>query len=251
MNLEFIHREQMLRHLQSTFRKFKLQRQHLSTYYDSQSGIHVTRNDNFQLHDINTFITQDLHSTTTKQLTTVQPNDAITPASISIDISMTSTSNTMFHHLKNQDKLIETIKSSGYCKANLINCFEASPNDVQLIAAIIADAEVDVICLCDTSGKIPQDEEDAADLLQDYIEAVTWLDVVGVPLVDRIGLRLFPNENSQEIVKYIMQGGDWRELPMIRHWDVDEKGVIGLKTEDVKNVLLEIDRPDACRGGGV
>ena len=249
----------MLRHLQTTFKKFKLQRQHLSklqrqhlsTYYDSQSGIHVTRNDNFQLHDINTFITQDLHSTTTKQLTTVQPNDAITPASISIDISMTSTSNTMFHHLKNQDKLIETIKSSGYCKANLINCFEASPNDVQLIAAIIADAEVDVICLCDTSGKIPQDEEDAADLLQDYIEAVTWLDVVGVPLVDRIGLRLFPNENSQEIVKYIMQGGDWRELPMIRHWDVDEKGVIGLKTEDVKDVLLEIDRPDACRGGGV
>ena len=249
----------MLRHLQTTFKKFKLQRQHLSklqrqhlsTYYDSQSGIHVTRNDNFQLHDINTFITQDLHSTTTKQLTTVQPNDATTPASISIDISMTSTSNIMFHHLKNQDKLIETIKSSGYCKANLINCFEASPNDVQLIAAIIADAEVDVICLCDTSGKIPQDEEDAADLLQDYIEAVTWLDVVGVPLVDRIGLRLFPNENSQEIVKYIMQGGDWRELPMIRHWDVDEKGVIGLKTEDVKDVLLEIDRPDACRGGGV
>ena len=68
--------------------------------------------------------------------------------------------------------------------------------------------------------------------------------------MDRIAIRL-NRASNKEVVQMIAEGGDWREMPMIRHWDTCETGEHGLKTDLVRSVLLKHgERPDACRGGG-
>jgi hypothetical protein len=223
-----------------------IRRRLLSTYYDSQSGMHITRSHSFSLTDISTGISTDLNAKTLN----IFKSDRHTPTTnsgVSINIDMPFYNN----NITDTVKLIQAAKSQHLqVKANIIDAFSASSSDIQSIAGVIADAEVDIITLCDTSGLLSQDIEDAADVLQDYFEAVTWLDVVGTPLVDRIAIRLNASSNK-EVVQMIAEGGDWREMPMIRHWDTCETGEHGLKTELVRSVLLKYgERPDACRGGG-
>ena len=229
----------------------------LSTYYDSQSGIHVTRSNSISLHDITTGITnldlstastatlQYQHATNLLDLETSAAADTVDGVSIDIVLSTFTANRTSVV------ELIGAAKSHQLSvRANLLSAFEATPNHVQLVAGILADAQADIICLCDTTGTLSSDEEDAADTLQEFFEAVTWLDVVGLPIVDRLALRLNANSNV-DVVKMVALGGDWREMPMIRHWDTDEVGKVGMETALVRDILLEHgDRPDACRGGG-
>ena len=221
------------------------------SYYDSQSGIQVTRrSSDFSLHCTSTGVRT---CTTTNETTTFIPVTSLKDlrstdehvGGVSLEIPMTT-------FLEQRATLVELIKASKardlLVRTTLLETFSCSPVDVQLAAGVIADANADVICLCDRDGCLQNgDTEEAVDVMQEILEAVTWLDVEGTPIVDRLALRLGGKKSKKsssmeqqlELLRMVVMGGDDEMgivLPVIREFDIDDHDMYNGFTS--KNVLL-------------
>ena len=234
------------------------------SYYDSQSGIQVTRGSDFSLHCTSTGVrtnTRTNEKTTFIPVTSLKdlPSTDEQVGGVSLEITMTT-------FLEQRATLVELINASKarnlLVRTTLLETFSCSPVDVQLAAGVIADANADVICLCDRDGYLQNgDTEEAADVMQEILEAVTWLDVEGTPIVDRLALRLGGKEKSKkskkskksssmeqqlELLRMVVMGGDddmGIVLPVIREFDIDDHDMYnGFTSENVLLVLTQAGR---------
>lgn len=95
-------------------------------------------------------------------------------------------------------ELARAARSAGLrMRVNILDAFgdEADPDpdpegDLQLIAAQLADEGCETIILDDRRGHLGTVADQAPERLERALEAITWCDVVGLPMSDRVGLRL-------------------------------------------------------------
>ncbi|KAF0686877.1 Aste57867_21351 [Aphanomyces stellatus] len=111
-------------------------------------------------------------------------------------------------------------------KATLKNAFASSDVTIQLAGSLLADAGASIITLDDV-----EDLADEDTLLEAY-EALTWCDVVGLPMKQRVGFR--PASDATFLEELLNQAAVELE---IKHFDVCVYGKEGPAAEDLVGVL--------------
>jgi hypothetical protein len=204
------------------------------TYYDSQSGTHVERNLDFHLYsssasldtNLSTGVSIPYHSIRTLQQLQQLPVDSSSSGSasgVTLDLDIST-----FHD--HRTTIVELIaeakaKKNTVVRINLLNVFRYEPQEIQTISGILFDTNVDVLVLDDQHAQVlclDDDVEDALYLLQEMLESLTWLDVVGTPVLDRLCLCVDVNvERNRALVESVLNGGDEDlgiVLPVVRRW---------------------------------
>ncbi|OQR99777.1 hypothetical protein THRCLA_21790 [Thraustotheca clavata] len=191
-----------------------------TSYYDSQSGQHVEYTNAIQIHalgDENSPTIEGLASLTIPSAIKmhellpknilVSSEDTSHGFNIALDVSCTADRATWDAIIAKSAKAVELKKQ---VKITLLDALDASPYDVQLLGSLLADAGVNILTL---STGISTD----TDALEEVYEALTWSDVVGLPMKQRVGLRTAPEE-AQELLEFAATTLE------IKHYDVCFKG---------------------------
>ncbi|CAK4081753.1 unnamed protein product [Aphanomyces euteiches] len=231
----------MLPRIQRAVRQPLLARAHgtVVSYYDSQSGQHVTYTDSVRVHGIvdeattapSALEVRGLDSLEVSKESWLSPsirqvlgedkpiyiksNDATPRGALAVDLSCESPRETWNDHLA---QCAAATKLGFAVKAVLKNAFATNDVTIQLAGSLLADAGAHLIILDDTDNLTDEDN-----LLEAY-EALTWCDVVGLPMKQRVGLRLSQDLSSpQELLQYALTDIH------IRHFDVSVHGKQGLQ----------------------
>lgn len=92
-------------------------------------------------------------------------------------------------------------KNQQLVKINLVGAGELDPIKVQLAASLFADAGCDYFFIC-TPGDV-----ESSELLEELWEALVGCDVAGVPMKQRLGLRLLCQEAPDEVMETLKKIG--------------------------------------------
>ena len=112
-------------------------------------------------------------------------------------------------------ELARAAKAAGLrVRASLLDAFgaDADPDpdpegDLQLIAAQLADEGCEAIILDDRRNHLGTVAEEAPERLERALEAATWCDVVGVPMSERVGVRLAGTPAGLEMTLHALSLG--------------------------------------------
>ncbi|KDO17396.1 hypothetical protein SPRG_17120 [Saprolegnia parasitica CBS 223.65] len=209
----------------------------VTSYYDSQSGQHVRYSDAIQVHGL------QLPAPGVKGLASVTLTTPIdVPAAVATHMYLTS--NVAPHALalgvscaasrREWDDAIAIAAAvtslARPVKVTLLDPFAGNPYDVQLLGSLLADAGVTVLTL--NTGS-----ENDSDLLEEVFEALTWSDVVGLPMKQRIGLRSL----DSDLVSFAAGS------LAIKHYDVCFDGADAMTPAGLTDVLADAGLPHSLQ----
>ena len=192
-----------------------------SSFYDSQSGRHITLDEWVRLYDLTAPATE-LASVDSADDLPASGGVLLTLAARGTEVEGRAEAVVIAQAAKARDMPVRALIS------NAFGCEEhgsTDPNVLQLVAAELADVGVDVITLGDQEVREGTTVAAAArlrshspatrvcahpppplscrsqgfgneDALEEAVEAICWNDVVGVPLSHRLGLRAAPTEEG-------------------------------------------------------
>ncbi|ETV70762.1 hypothetical protein H257_13848 [Aphanomyces astaci] len=201
------------------------------SYYDSQSGQHVTYTDAIHIHGLH-FGSLDEVTTSVQGLDSITATHANiktlplehgkpvyltyppwTPSSssppLAVNLSCTSPREDWNDVLA---QCAAATKLGLPIKATLAHAFASSDVTIQLAGSLLADAGVGIITLDDSVDQLADEDN-----LLEAFEALTWCDVVGLPMKQRIGFRGSAH-TSEDLLLLAVQEHE------IKHFDVCLQG---------------------------
>ncbi|RHY29858.1 hypothetical protein DYB32_004798 [Aphanomyces invadans] len=224
------------------------------SYYDSQSGQHVTYTDAIHVHGLVFSPPTTIKPTTAlglDSITVADPawKDALvslahdkpiylmyppwTPSlsPLAVDLSCTSPREDWDDVL---EKCTAASKLGLPVKATLTHAFASTDVTIQLAGSLLADAGVGIITLDDSVDKLADQDN-----LLEAFEALTWCDVVGLPMKQRIGFRGSPLASEDLLLQAIQEHE-------IKHFDVCLQG--GAYALDLLQLTRALDAAGASHG---
>ncbi|OQR83370.1 hypothetical protein ACHHYP_14785 [Achlya hypogyna] len=199
----------------------------ITSYYDSQSGQHVRYSDAIQIHCIGA------PAAGVRGLASVTlPSPATLPATVAARIYLTSPlpahdvalSVSCTTGRESWDTVLAAASAATSAqravKVVLSDAMVANPYDVQLLGSLLADSGATVLTL--DAGN-----ESDTDVLEEVFEALTWSDVAGLPMKQRIGLRA----SDEGLLEFAVTG------LLVKHFDVCCTGTHGPRPATVAGIL--------------
>jgi len=230
-----------------------------TTYYDSQSGLHITFSDEIKVHasaqslPLPAAVSGLASITLPRGQISVERAESkktpiFVPTSSEADIqsahAMGAHCSVVLDCSSARESWDETLAicASGHAaglqvKATLQGSLDVDPSKLVLAAELLADAGVEIIVLQVESDF---DEDDMAEA----VEALVGSDVAGLPMKQRIGICILPESPDSKLVDAI----DFAASNLgVKHLVTDFAGCLGPRPQEIKQVLSKAELPHSFK----